>query len=41
MLVGPSDGARVAVAQEVISCVDEGALALDGKMYYDHCMRAL
>jgi hypothetical protein len=40
MLAGPSDEARVAVALEVISCADEDALALNGKMYYDHYMRA-
>ena len=34
----PPDEARVAVALEVISCED--ALALNGKLYYDHYMHA-
>ena len=40
MLEGPSDGARVAVTQEVLSCAGEDSLALNGKMYYDHYIRA-
>jgi len=40
MLEGPSDEARVATAREVLSCVDEDALAANGKMYYDHYIRA-
>jgi hypothetical protein len=40
MLAGPSDEASEAVALEVISCDDEDALALNGKMYYDHYTRA-
>jgi hypothetical protein len=40
MLEGPSDEARIAVAHEVLSCADEDALAANGKMYYDHYMRA-
>ncbi|KAF5378312.1 hypothetical protein D9615_008803 [Tricholomella constricta] len=40
MLAGPSDGACVAVAREVLSCADDDALALNGKMYYDHYIYA-
>jgi len=40
MLEGPSDEACVAVAQEVLSCADEDALETNGKMYYDHYIRA-
>ena len=40
IMAGPSDAARVAVAREVLSCADEGVLALNGKMYYDHYIRA-
>ena len=35
MLEGPPDEAR-----EVLSCADEDALATNGKMYYDHYIRA-
>ncbi|KAF9220142.1 hypothetical protein BS17DRAFT_739680 [Gyrodon lividus] len=41
ILEGPSDYARVAVAQEVISCEgDEEKLAACGKLYCDHYIRA-
>lgn len=40
MLEGPSDEARVAIAQEILSCTDEDVLATNGKMYYDHYIRA-
>ncbi|EGO01682.1 hypothetical protein SERLA73DRAFT_70852 [Serpula lacrymans var. lacrymans S7.3] len=40
MLEGPSDQARVAIAREVISCAGKGALETNGKMYYDHYLRA-
>jgi hypothetical protein len=40
MLEGPSDEARVAIAREVLSCADKNVLATNGKMYYDHYIRA-
>ena len=40
ILEGPSDEARVAIAREVLSCADEDAMANNGKMYYDHYIRA-
>jgi hypothetical protein len=40
MLEGPSDEARVAIAREVLSCAHEDVSATNGKMYYDHYIRA-
>jgi hypothetical protein len=40
MLEGPSDEACVAIAREILSCADEDVLANNGKMYYDHYIRA-
>lgn len=39
ILEGPSDQARIAVAQEVISCDNEDELSANGKAYYDHYVR--
>jgi hypothetical protein len=40
MLEGPSDEAPVAIPREVLSGADEDVLATNGKMYYDHYIRA-
>ncbi|KXN80608.1 hypothetical protein AN958_09646 [Leucoagaricus sp. SymC.cos] len=36
----PTDRGLKTVIQEIVSCVDESALLLVGKMYYDHYIRA-
>ena len=40
ILEGPSDQARVTVAQEVVSCLNDNDKLDLGKMYYDHYLCA-
>ncbi|KAF8635787.1 hypothetical protein AX17_003844 [Amanita inopinata Kibby_2008] len=41
ILHGPSDTARATVTKEILSCIDEDALAELGKFYFDHFIRPL